>query len=93
MVRERNGTDKRFTIDNLGYIHFAMIPVLHFAFAHNQASFNSAIQNSVTAFIYLQSTTMDKMRANTASRWTMVKTQPTNILFFPRGTQGTFLLH
>lgn len=56
--------------------------VLHFALPHHQASFNATTQSTATG-IYLQSTTMGKMRAYTALQWTMTETLPTNILFLP----------
>ena len=59
--------------------------VLHFALPHHVASFDSTTQSKATS-IYLQSTTMGKMRAYTATKWTMTETLPTNILFLPGGT-------
>ena len=60
-------------------------PVLHFALPHHQASFNATTQNAATG-IYLQSTTMGKMRAYRGNQWTMTETLPTDILFLPSGT-------
>src|SRR5271170_7447992 len=52
--------------------------VLHFAFPHHQASFDTTTQSGATG-LYLQSTTMGKMRACTGSQWTMTETLPTNL--------------
>jgi endo-1,3(4)-beta-glucanase len=59
--------------------------VLHFALPHHMDSFDATTQNTATS-IYLQSTSMGKMRAYTASQWTMAETLPNDITFLPGGT-------
>lgn len=61
-------------------------PVLHFALPHHQDSFDDATKNIATG-IYLQSTTMGKMRAYRSNKWTMTETLPTSISFLPAGIQ------
>lgn len=62
--------------------------VLHFAFPHHQASFNTTTQNGATG-LYLQSTTIGMMRAYTGSQWTITETLSTDILFLSGGTGTT----
>jgi endo-1,3(4)-beta-glucanase len=59
--------------------------VLHFALPHHMASFDSTTQKTATG-IYLQSTTMGRMRAYTAAKWTMIESLPNDIRFLPGGT-------
>ena len=61
---------------------------LHFAFPHHQASFDANTQNGGTG-LYLQSTTMGKMRAYTGSQWTMTESLATDVLFLSGGTGST----
>jgi len=62
--------------------------VLHFAFPHHQASFDTTTKNGATG-LYLRSTTMGTMRAYTGLQWTMTETLPIDVLFLSGGTGST----
>jgi endo-1,3(4)-beta-glucanase len=64
--------------------------VLHFAFPHHRDSFDADTQKTATD-IYLQSTTMGRMRAYAALTWVMLEQLPYDVVFLSGGTEASAL--